>query len=722
MSSEQPKEEAENSPLVLAQEVNDVEMPVMSLNGDKKDEELNRDDAVSPDTVAFESVPTIGGGAGNANDQVPDGKCLGRFEYSTNTWDIMPYHPSVYKNDLAQMQTEFFAGVTVAFAQVSESVAFAFIAGVPPLTGLHAAWIIGLSLSFFGSRPAMINGATGVRAAVIAPYVAKYGTAYLFYIVITISIYQLLAGLFKLAKLVRLVPRSVMIGFVNGLAIILALGQVLTFRDRPNPNVAVAAVNGTVPSTPKIEDMPFIQGAKLGFMFMHVIIVTVTILLVPKIPKAGKYLPASLIGIMLVTFIEHVILRPAGASTPCIGEVATVAGGLPMPFYSDPQYAGTIPPYFTWETLSIVAGPAFIAAAAGGVEAVMTMEVVNDLTETTNESPNQQLIALSIGNFLSGIFGTMGGGATIGLSVINCQSGANGRYRFSGIVAGIMVFIFVLAASAFIEIIPTASLVGVMVIVIVGTFDWESLSIIFTTALPLTLRNKIDAFTMTLFGRKVSFSGNRKIKRTDAITIILVTVITLVQDLFVAVAVGIVFTATAFAWDMGSRANVSSHLVKGKDGKVTKKIYKMHGALFFASAQNFVTFFTPKEDPDVVEIHFMETGSGLDDYSAIHALNVVGEKYKKYDKQVIVRHLNAQSKKLVSKSSKLVRSFTVAEDDAEAKTDEAAEGEATEGEATVDVGQNVFEEVVMVETEEPTELTAESTVHRRHIVADTINA
>ena len=698
------------SPERTSHEASLENMPAYDLNH----VETSREDPKSPDTIAFELEQPPN------EDAVPEGKLCGKFEYSTKQWEVRPYHPSKYKQDSVQLQNEFFAGITVALAQLAESVAFAFIAGVPPLTGLHAAWIIGLFTSAFGSRPGMINGATGVRAAIIAPYVLQYGNAYLFYIVITISIFQFLAGVFKLAKLVQLVPRSVMIGFVDGLAIILGMGQILTFRVRPNPNTPLVG-NATRVYT-KINDMPFISDpTTLTWMWVYVVVVAATIKLIPLIPKYGERLPASLIGIGLVTFVEHVCLRPNNIKTPIIGEVAKVQGGFPILFFADPQYAGQIPPYFSWETLSIVTMPAFIAAAAGAVEAVMTMEVVNDMTETDNQSPNQHLFALSLGNFVSALFGTMGGGATIGLSVLNCVSGANGMYRISGIVAGITVLIFVLAASAFIEAIPTASLVGVMVIVVTSIFDWESLQIVLTTMLPMRMRDKIDAITLNLFGKKVSFSGHRKIKRSDAITIVLVVVVTLAQDLFVAVAVGIVYTATTFAWDVGTRMTITDEVVKDKDGNVVKKIYKMHGPLFFASAQRFVAHFKPKHDPKLIEIHFLEADAYVDDYSAIHALNVVGEKYAKYDAKVTVRHLNLASKKLVKKSMKLVKSFTVeeeAEDDDVVAEETAANVDEGAPESTSVSVDNDEDAVMVVEVESVNAgvITENPTVHRRNLV------
>lgn len=391
----------------------------------------------------------VGGAAGGhiADDDEELGAemCCG-LRYSTRHYEIGPYHWSVYREDAAQVKAEVLAGLTVAFAQVSESMAFAFIAGVGPMQGLHAAWIIGLTLSFFGSRTAMINGATGVRAAVVAPYVAEHGVGMLFYIVLVISVFQAAAAMLRVAQLVRLVPRPAMIGFVNGLAIILAMGQIQNFQ---------------LPGSDEWRDQSEV-------VWMWVVVATTVAFSVgmPKVPYIGGVLPPSLFGIVGAVIVEFGVVRAIfDASTPTIGDISTVTAGFPTVFWEDPQHTAFLPP-FNWETIKTASGPAFIAAAAGLVEAVMTMEVVTDLTETSNPNPNQQLLALSLGNFISGLFGTLGGGATIGLSMINCHNGANGKYRISGIVAGIVVLLLILVATPVIKIIPTASLVGVMVIVV----------------------------------------------------------------------------------------------------------------------------------------------------------------------------------------------------------------------------------------------------------------
>lgn len=295
----------------------------------------------------------------SATFSAPPGRfCCGKLEYGTQPWHILPYHPSVYQNNRLQIFYEIVAGLTVAFAQVSESIAFAFIAGVGPLLGLHAGWIVGIILACFASRPGMISGATGVRAAVLRPYVVQYGLSHLFYIVFCISFFQTVLGIFKLAKLVRLVPRPCMIGFVNGLAVILFLGQIPQFNQacyyvqdpdifRPLPSACnVTGTNTTMPQA------VLLQGNEIGLMFIHIVLVFVIVKLSPLVPKIGKYIPASLVGILISTAVEWFIIRPLGGRTPIIGEVGRVSGGLPVPFWLDPQYFGIIAP-FNWETISV---------------------------------------------------------------------------------------------------------------------------------------------------------------------------------------------------------------------------------------------------------------------------------------------------------------------------------------------------------------------------------
>ena len=519
------------------------------------------------------------------------GKCCA---YGTEPHHIMPYaFPDHYKSDWEQVQNEVMAGLTVAFAQVGEAVAFAFIAEVPPLMGLHAAWIVGFLTAVFGSRPGLINGATGVRAAVLYPYMTDpdLGIGYLFYIVLLISVYQLIAAVFGLAKLVRMVPYTVMIGFCNGLAIILARGQDFQFKIHCKSNSTSSAC--------AVDDVgcesQWVDSTTLWIMVGEIAATVAVCVAAPLIPKIGKYIPPSLTGILVATFIENVVVRGASDfKTPVIGDVSAVGGGFPTFFFLDDLYAECLPS-IDFELLKKIAFPAFIAAAAGAVECVMTMEVVNDLTESTNPAPNQQLYALSVANFAGGMLSTMGGGATIGVSVINCTNGANGRYKISGVVAAIVVLIFILALSDFIEIMPTASLVGIMVVVVYKTFEWSSIPLVVTSLMPQQLR-------VRLFGEKLA---HRKVHRMEAVVIVVVTVFTIVFDLFIAVATGTLITAATMAWQTGENMKVlevetvrvwskdpgddADKIIDAgadlsEDAFTQVKVYHINGPLFFERA------------------------------------------------------------------------------------------------------------------------------------------
>ena len=612
----------------------------------------------------------------------------------------------------------------MSFTQLSDSIAFAFIAGVGPLVGLHAAWIVGLATAIFGSRPGMVNGATGVRAAVIAPYVKEFGVGFLFYIILVISVYQFLAGVFGLARFVRMVPRTVMMGFVCGLAVIMAMGQIPQFKECPPLDTLPDGV-----CTP--DDKVFIDDARLGIMITHIVVVVLTIAFgVPALDKlTGVRLPATLIAILLCILIEHGIVRPTGGpGTPTIGEVSTVSGGFPKLFFLDPQY--DVPP-FTWAVLQKVAWPAFVAAAAGGVEAVLTMNVIDEMTETENPRPNQQLIALSIGNFVGGLLGTMGGGATIGPSIVNIGAGANGKYKISTIVAGLCMLLYVLVAEPVVALVPTSALVGVMCIVVYQTFEWSAIPIVLTTLLPQSVREH------------KWLDSARKIKRSDAIVIILVTVLTLVTDLMIATLAGVLLSAAVYAWQTGQQVDVVHSYVweprpdtadaapdtpgattppaAPKDSAVVHvdtpkadeadstveettgvvdtasdtssaatedgagegegdvvpadappcpgpnfrlvKQYHLTGPLFFASAPALSKLFTPKADPSVVELHMHAYSKvQVHDFSGMDMLNSVGEKYAKAGKVFRVMRLNAAASKMVSKADKLAEHFSYHEE------------------------------------------------------------
>ncbi|KAA0150363.1 hypothetical protein FNF29_05375 [Cafeteria roenbergensis] len=642
--------------------------------------------------------------------------------WGTAGYHLMPYHPSVYVGDARQVLREVLAGLTVAFAQVSDSIAFAFIAGVGPLLGLHAAWIIGLTMSLVGSRPAMINGATGVRAAVIAPYVARLGVGYLFYIVIGAAIFQFIAAALSLTRFVRLVTRPVMIGFVCGLAIVMAIGQIRAFY---------------VPQTEEFNDSTTI----LWQLFL-VAIALLSMVVWPFIPAVGKTLPPPLVGIFVAMALEFGVVRAAaGHRTPVVSDLGNVNGGFPLLFWLDPQYAAILPP-LTLEVLGEVWQPAFIAAAACMVEAVVTMEVANDMTGTDNPLPSRQIFALGLGNLLSGLLGTMGGGATIGPTVMACSNGANGRYRISGVVAAAALLLVILAASGVVAIIPTSALVAIMAVVCWATFDWSMPLIALAAVLPERARSCLGL--------------RRKVRRIDALVMVTTTVLTVTVDLFTAVMIGTAISAIDYAWSRGKEVRIASELVplepgdelptaaacasalppgpglaeratcdasaseltspaeppQGLDAKRSppdalasisvacsslgagadppsvlgttalaaqgagaaapapltaaeeppleglKRVYVVRGDLFFASTMDFARFFSPsvvEADPKLIEIRMDE--ATIRDYSGMHVLGVIAQRYHKAGKRVVLKRMGLQSFTLVSKADHLVQSF-----------------------------------------------------------------
>ncbi len=488
-------------------------------------------------------------------------------------------------------KTEIFAGLTVALALVPEAVAFAIVAGVEPLVGLYAAFIVGLITACIGGRPGMISGATGALAVVMVALVAQHGVEYLFATVVLMGILQILAGIFKLGKFIRLVPHPVMLGFVNGLAIVIFLAQLTQFQ--------------TVPAPPGEHHGPFnmlhgtwMSGATLYKMLG---LVALTMFLIWVTPKITKFIPAPLAGIGIVAAIVIIF----GIDVPRVGDMSSIKGGLP-PFHI-PSVA------FNLDTLKIILPYAVILAAIGLIESLLTLNLVGEIKEERGGA-SQECVAQGIANTVTGFFGGMGGCAMIGQSMINVQSG--GRTRLSGISASLFLLAFILFGSGIIEQIPLAALVGVMFMVVIGTFAWQSLTIM------------------------------RRIPMIDAFVIILVTVVTVWHDLAVAVIVGVIVSALAYAWNAARRINANSHI----DGET--KIYKLEGPLFFGSIEGFSELFTVKDDPDTVIVDF--AASRVVDQSALQAIEALAAKYTDAGKTLRLRHLTRDCHKLLNRAGQLI--------------------------------------------------------------------
>lgn len=344
--------------------------------------------------------------------------------------------------DLMTTKVEILAGLTVALALIPEAIAFAFIAGVDPLVGLYAAFMVGLLTSIFGGRPGMISGATGGLAVVMVHLVAEYGVEYLFAAVILMGIIQIIVGIFKLGQLARMIPHSVMLGFVNGLAIVIFLAQLRQFK--------VLDTNGA---------LVWMTGSSLWIMIG---LVAITMAIIYIASKFIKSVPAPLLAIIIVTVVVSIF----GINTKSVGDIASVGGGFPK--LSIPMVPVNL------ETLKIILPHSIIFACVGLIESLMTLSLVDEITETKGDC-NKECIGQGLANVVTGFFGGMGGCAMIGQSMINVEAGA--RRRLSGVSAAVFLLGFILFGSALIEMIPIAVLIGVMFIVSISTFEWSSFRI-----------------------------------------------------------------------------------------------------------------------------------------------------------------------------------------------------------------------------------------------------
>lgn len=506
-------------------------------------------------------------------------------------FNLLSRAPKSAKNDVL-------SGLTVALALVPEAVAFAFVAHVDPLVGLYAAFIVGLITAIFGGRPGMISGATGALAVVMVSLVIDHGVEYLFATVLLMGFLQIMAGIFKLGKFIRMVPHPVMLGFVNGLAIVIFLAQLSQFKTPDESGV-----------------MQWMQGEALYIMLG---LVALTMAIIHFLPKLTTAIPSSLAAIVVVTGIVIGFDLEARTVVDFLrgmtGDAsATLAGGLPT------FHIPNVP--FNFETLQIIFPYALVLAAIGLIESLLTLTLIDEITETRGNG-NKECIGQGAANVTCGVFGAMGGCAMIGQSMININSG--GRSRLSGITAALMLLVFIVFTSSLIEMIPLAALVGVMFMVVLGTFEWSSLRIM------------------------------NKVPKSDAFVIVLVSGVTVVTDLAIAVCVGVIVSALVFAWQHAKHIYTSAYI--DSEGS---KVYELHGPLFFGSVKNFLELFDIKNDPNDVIIEFKH--SRVADHSAIDAIDTLAERYTKAGKKLHLRHLSQDCTQLLEKASDLVE-YNVIED------------------------------------------------------------
>lgn len=497
------------------------------------------------------------------------------------------------------LKNEMLSGITVALALVPEAIAFAFIVGIDPTIGLYAAFMMGLVTAIIGGRPGMISGATGAVAIIFAPLVRQQieaggmssALSYLFAAVILMGLIQVLFGVLKLGKFIRLVPHPVMLGFVNGLAIIIFRSQIEMF------------------TTGHAQTMP----EKVLILSVMGGLIALTMFISHFLPKLTKAVPSTLVAIIVVTVIAG-ILNKAGVPVLNIldfvqeRDTARMTLAASLPSFSLPHIPLTI------ETLLLIFPYSILAASVGLIESLMTLSLVDEMTDTRGKG-NRECIGQGLANIVNGFFGGMGGCAMIGQSVINIKAG--GRTRASGIVASLSLLGFILFGAPLIENIPLAALVGVMFMVAVGTFEWSSFRVL------------------------------KQIPKSDALVIIFVSVITVTVDLAIAVGMGIIFSALVFAWKKGKKIEVKERI----DGNGTK-IYTLEGALFFGSVMSFKDIFHFSDDPEHVVIDFKN--ARVHDHSGLEAMNFITEKYSLLNKKLHILNLSHECRILLDKAENIV--------------------------------------------------------------------
>lgn len=488
----------------------------------------------------------------------------------------------LYYAHAAKARDDILSGLTVAFALVPEAVAFAFVAGVNPLVGLYGAFMMGLVTSLVGGRPGMISGATGSMAVVMVALVAKHGVQYLFATIIVAGLLQIIFGLLKFGKYIRIVPVPVMLGFVNGLAIVIFLAQLNHFK-----------VQGADGSAHWLSGMP---------MFVMLGLTALTMAIMYVLPKITRAFPAGLAAIIALTLLVHL----AGLHTPLVSSIADIRGGFPS------FHIPSVP--ITLDSLKVILPYAVILAGVGLIESLLTMTVVDEVTNTRGQG-NRVSIGQGAANMVNGFFGGMGGCAMIGQTMINVTSG--GQRNLSGIVAALSLLAFIMFASGLINLVPVAALVGLMFMVVIQTFEWGSFNLL------------------------------NKIPREDIFVGMLVTVITIFTDLAIAVVVGVIASALTFAWKQ------AKHIyVQARDEADGTRIYEVHGPLFFASTHRFGELFKPENDPKDVVVDFAH--SRVADHSAIEAIDTLATRYADAGKSLRLRHLSQECRVLLEKAGNLV--------------------------------------------------------------------
>ncbi|HET7580453.1 MAG TPA: SulP family inorganic anion transporter, partial [Bacillales bacterium] len=469
---------------------------------------------------------------------------------------------TIKENWFSNVKNDILAGMTVAFALIPEAIAFSIIVGVDPMVGLYASFCIAVLISFFGGRPGMISAATGSTALVLVTLVSQHGVEYLFAATVLAGIIQFILGILKFGRFISFVPQSVVLGFVNALAILIFMAQLVHFHGASWPMYAMVAG---------------------------------TLVIIYVLPRFTKAVPAPLVAIIVMTIIAFL----TGVNLETVGDLGTLPQHLP--FFHLPSVD------FSFQTLMIIFPYSLSVAIVGSLETLMTSTIVDEKTETKSDK-NKEIRGQGIANFVTGFFGAMAGCAMIGQSVINTESG--GRKRLSTFVAGGFLLILILVLRPVVQQVPIAALVGVMFMVSVNTFDWQSLK------------------------------GIWRMPKSEAITMVLtVAIVVGTGNLAIGVFVGVIISAVVFGWKMSSIKAATS--VKSN----SDKIYTISGQMFFGTMTHFIDLFDFQEDPERITIDF--THSHLWDHSAVTGIAKVVTRYEQLKKQVRVIGLNDESQKLV---------------------------------------------------------------------------
>ena len=635
-----------------------------------------------------------------------------------------------YKKNKLRLKNEILSGLTVAIAQVPESVAFSFVAKVHPLIGLYATFFLGIITALIGGRPGMVSGAAGAMAVVAVQIMELNGllpvdklvslgeisgcteitnsckslrdqaydkrVEYLFMVMILCGILQIVLGLIQAGRLVRLIPNTVMTGFVNGLAIIIFKAQLESFQevdwkkgfevfdstqageisstditrvfaeelpdlstDQLNTYVAqilseADADNSTTISLSEFksnkdfvihtgyEEQKMWRSASEASTWIMLLYVFGSMLIVHFLPKVTKVIPSSLVSILSCLVFEHAINRTAiGADTPTVVDLSPVKGAFPT--YHTPDVDLTL------ESFGIVAPLIFSLAAVGLIESVLTLQLVDEILEDTSDATGrctQECVAQGVANLMSGMFKSMGGDAMIGQSTINVKSGGIGR--LSTAFAATMFLIFVVAASKVIELVPVAALTGVLFMVVIYTFDWSCLSLMTGNVRSLCVPGRREGEDKA---HRVDYAGRRRrkcfadttdrVRLQDTFLILLVTILTERTNLAIATGTGVVFAALLYAWDNSFKAlNVVRSVETSSDG-TERVVYRCSGELFFGTDRAFKNEFALRADPNDVVLNI--DNCRVCDYSGLAAMNSLCDRYLALGKTLRVSNSNPEN-------------------------------------------------------------------------------